>query len=78
MSPYPPQPLQYPQQGPPQRSAPSPSYTSHRVPLMSQYATGHQPGPAQYPPGHGPANPAQYFKVSRIKQGFQISSDTVP
>ncbi|XP_067114718.1 zinc finger MIZ domain-containing protein 2 isoform X1 [Osmerus mordax] len=61
MSPYPNQPLQYPQ-GPPQRSAPSPSYTSHRMPLMNQYATG-QPGPAQYPPGHGPANPAQYFKT---------------
>ncbi|XP_058875506.1 LOW QUALITY PROTEIN: zinc finger MIZ domain-containing protein 2 [Acipenser ruthenus] len=47
--PYPSQPVQY-HSTPPQRSAPSPSYPGHRIPLQQ----------GQYQPG--PPNPAQYYK----------------
>ncbi|XP_075885825.1 zinc finger MIZ domain-containing protein 2-like isoform X2 [Nelusetta ayraudi] len=60
MSGYPNQPLQYPA-GPQQRCAPSPSYPSSRLPLMSQYSSGSH-NPAQFPPGAGQPNPPQYYK----------------
>lgn len=63
MSGYPNQPLQYPA-GPQQRCAPSPSYPSSRLPLMSQYPSGSH-NPAQFPPGAGQPNPPQYYKVTR-------------
>lgn len=62
MSGYPNQPLQYPA-GPQQRCAPSPSYPSSRLPLMSQYSSGSH-NPAQFPPGAGQPNPTQYYKVT--------------
>ncbi|XP_035485874.1 zinc finger MIZ domain-containing protein 2-like isoform X1 [Scophthalmus maximus] len=60
MSGYPNQPLQYPA-GPQQKCAPSPSYSSSRMPLMGQYTSGSH-NPAQYPPGAGQPNPPQYYK----------------
>uniref|UniRef100_A0A8B9KV86 Zinc finger, MIZ-type containing 2 n=1 Tax=Astyanax mexicanus TaxID=7994 RepID=A0A8B9KV86_ASTMX len=53
--PYPGQPMQYHGPGP-QRSAPSPSYTGHRMPLQ-------QANMGQYPAG--PGNPGQYYKVKQ-------------
>ncbi|KAL2099794.1 hypothetical protein ACEWY4_004188 [Coilia grayii] len=63
--PYPGQPMQYHGPGP-QRSAPSPSYPSHRM--------GLQPGAmGQYPTG--PANPGQYYKADQFNgQGATHSS----
>uniref|UniRef100_A0A3Q1I7M2 SP-RING-type domain-containing protein n=1 Tax=Anabas testudineus TaxID=64144 RepID=A0A3Q1I7M2_ANATE len=49
MSGYPNPPLQYPT-GPQQRCAPSPSYSSGRMPLMGQYSSGSL-NPAQFPSG---------------------------
>lgn len=53
--PYPGQAMQYHTPGP-QRSAPSPSYTGHRMPLQ-------QSNMGQYPAG--PGNPGQYYKVKQ-------------
>lgn len=53
--PYPGQAMQYHGPGP-QRSAPSPSYTGHRMPLQ-------QSNMGQYPAGTG--NPGQYYKVKQ-------------
>uniref|UniRef100_A0AAY4AQJ3 SP-RING-type domain-containing protein n=1 Tax=Denticeps clupeoides TaxID=299321 RepID=A0AAY4AQJ3_9TELE len=50
--PYPGQPMQYHGPGP-QRSAPSPSYPSHRMPIQPSNM-------GQYPAG--PGNPGQYYK----------------
>ncbi|XP_076140152.1 zinc finger MIZ domain-containing protein 2 isoform X2 [Alosa pseudoharengus] len=63
--PYPGQPMQYHGAGP-QRSAPSPSYPSHRM--------GMQPGGmSQYPTG--PSNPGQYYKADQFNgQGATHSS----
>lgn len=61
MSGYPNPPLQYPT-GPQQRCAPSPSYSSGRMPLMGQYSSGSL-NPAQFPSGAGQPNPLQYYKV---------------
>uniref|UniRef100_A0AAR2JJA8 SP-RING-type domain-containing protein n=1 Tax=Pygocentrus nattereri TaxID=42514 RepID=A0AAR2JJA8_PYGNA len=54
--PYPGQPIQYHGPGP-QRSAPSPSYTGHRMPLQ-------QANMGQYPAG--PGNPGQYYKAEQF------------
>uniref|UniRef100_A0A8C9S0Y0 Zinc finger MIZ-type containing 2 n=1 Tax=Scleropages formosus TaxID=113540 RepID=A0A8C9S0Y0_SCLFO len=54
--PYPNQPMQYTGPGA-QRSAPSPSYPGHRMPLQ-------QGSMSQYPPG--PGNPGQYYKTEQF------------
>uniref|UniRef100_A0A3P8VKV3 Zinc finger, MIZ-type containing 2 n=1 Tax=Cynoglossus semilaevis TaxID=244447 RepID=A0A3P8VKV3_CYNSE len=52
--------LQYPT-GPQQRCAPSPSYTTPRLPSMAQFTSGSHI-PVQFPPGPGQLNPPQYYK----------------
>uniref|UniRef100_A0AAY4AQN8 SP-RING-type domain-containing protein n=1 Tax=Denticeps clupeoides TaxID=299321 RepID=A0AAY4AQN8_9TELE len=54
--PYPGQPMQYHGPGP-QRSAPSPSYPSHRMPIQPSNM-------GQYPAG--PGNPGQYYKTEQF------------
>ncbi|GAA6107717.1 zinc finger MIZ domain-containing protein 2 isoform X2 [Tachysurus ichikawai] len=54
--PYPGQAIQYHGPGP-QRSAPSPSYTGHRMPIQ-------QSSMGQYPAG--PGNPGQYYKADQF------------
>lgn len=65
-SPYPGQPMQY--HPGPQRSAPSPSYPTHRMPLQ-------QPNMGQYPAG--PGNPSQYYKVQRSSVLLLIHSVSI-
>ncbi|XP_015221294.1 zinc finger MIZ domain-containing protein 2 isoform X2 [Lepisosteus oculatus] len=57
--PYAGQPMQYHGPGA-QRSAPSPSYPGHRMPMQ-------QGGMGQYPPG--PGNPGQYYKAAEQFNG---------
>ncbi|KAJ8400088.1 hypothetical protein AAFF_G00401270 [Aldrovandia affinis] len=65
--PYPGPPMQYHGPGP-QRSAPSPSYPGHRMPLQ-------QGNMGQYPPG--PANPGQYYKTEQFNgQGNTLTGLT--
>ncbi|XP_026210026.1 zinc finger MIZ domain-containing protein 2 isoform X4 [Anabas testudineus] len=72
MSGYPNPPLQYPT-GPQQRCAPSPSYSSGRMPLMGQYSSGSL-NPAQFPSGAGQPNPLQYYKSEPFNGQGNLSS----
>ncbi|XP_018606465.2 zinc finger MIZ domain-containing protein 2 [Scleropages formosus] len=66
--PYPGQHLQYHGPPGPQRSAASPSYPGHRMPLQ-------QGNMGQYPPG--PGNPGQYYKAEQFNgQGSSLSAMT--
>lgn len=65
--------LQYPT-GPQQRCAPSPSYTTPRLPSMAQFTSGSHI-PVQFPPGPGQLNPPQYYKVTSSNQTLMLSRD---
>uniref|UniRef100_A0A8C8BYI0 SP-RING-type domain-containing protein n=1 Tax=Oncorhynchus tshawytscha TaxID=74940 RepID=A0A8C8BYI0_ONCTS len=62
--PYPGQPMQYHGGLGPQRSATSPSYQGHKMPMQ-------QGNMGQYP--LGPAHPGQYYKPGRVMPGYPSS-----